>query len=167
MSISNLLFIVLAIAILSLVIRLLTRPIRPREEDRVRDELERQDNELKAKYANGLAAGSSTRQLVRVYSQVDQSLVKSLLDSGGIPSDLLFSNTSGLRIGVGIPGFNDVVFVVLDTDYEAAREIVQDYVASLEEDAQRRKPGTVVRNVAEAALGSDFVNPSSRRPELF
>jgi hypothetical protein len=163
-SISNLVFLVLAIAVVSLVIRLLTRPARPREEDPVRDVLERQDRELKAKYANGLAAGSTARRLVRVYSQVDQSLIKSLLDSRGIPSDLLFANTSGLRIGVGIPGFNDVVFVVLDTDYEAAREIVQDYAASLEEGEQ--KPGTVIRNVAEAALGSDFVNPGARHPEL-
>jgi hypothetical protein len=158
------------VAILVVVMRALTS--RKKGDTVDADDLlpEGEDTELREKFHNSLAAGSETRRVARVYSQVDLSLLKSLLDSRHIPNDLLFANANNLRTGVGIPGWNDSVIVVREADYPAAREVAEDYVASLRVGAAgvQDKPrlGTVVRNLAEAAVAMNPVNPGSRLPEI-
>jgi hypothetical protein len=134
------------VAILVVVMRTMTSPKRRQaleSVDRVRDAV---DDGLREKYHNSLAAGSTTRRLARVYSQVDLSLLKSLLDSKGIPNDLLFGNAGNLR-------WNDSLIVVLESDYPAAKEIAEDYIAGL-------------RSGSEAAVAGNPVNPGSRPPEI-
>ena len=166
MSQTVLVWLVVGVAIAAVALRALLRSRPARERDPETAALDKQDFDLKEKYHNSIAAGERTRRLARVYSQVDLSMIKSLLDSKQIPNDLLFGNMNTLRTGVAVPGFNDSIVVVLERDYDAGRAVVEDYLGSLQRDPTSPKATTVLRNIAEVIVSETLVNPGAGRPEL-
>ena len=116
-------------------------------------------------YLRSLSRGIRPRELVRVYSQMDMALIRSILSSARIPSDVLFPLMNTLRTGVAIEGYNDSILRVLNPDYYRARELVQDYL-------RRRKADTWIpmrmrfRNLVECLVAGVVVNPLTPLPEL-
>ncbi len=117
-------------------------------------------------YLRSIRKGLRPRDLVRVYSQMDMSLILSILSFARIPSDVLFPRMNNLRTGVAIEGYNDSIVRVLYPDYPRAKDLVQDYIA------KRKRSGAIPMgtrflNLAEFFVAGIFVNPRLPTPEIF
>ena len=129
-----------------------------------RDEL--REMKLQNQYDRRIRNGEMSRLLARVYSQIDMALILSILSSKNIVAKAEFGITNNMRNGIGIQGYNDIWLVVLNNDYDRAKEIMLDYVS------RRKKingniPGRArLRNVFEGLLFKWAVNPDSRLPEM-
>jgi hypothetical protein len=110
--------------------------------------------------------GEPVRDLVRVYSQMDIALLRSLLSSMGIVTYTLFENTNNIRMGIAIAGYNDTIVQILEKDYKRARIAVEGYIANRRRDGTGVTAGTKIRNVAETLVGGMFANPNLQLPEL-
>jgi hypothetical protein len=121
---------------------------------------------LENKYFRSIARGDFARPLARVYSQMDMALIESIFSSRNIAFQSLFGLTNNLRTGLGIRGYNDMLLVVLNSEYHRAKETMLEYL-----DKRRLVcnvvPGkTRLRNAIETLLFGWAANSSYRLPEL-
>ena len=121
---------------------------------------------LTNRYFRNIRKGDFARPLARVYSQMDMAVIESILAARNIASQRLFSITNNMRTGIGIRGYNDILIVVLNTEYCQAREIMLDYLRGRRSVSTHVRTITRLRNVAEALLFGWAANADYRLPEL-
>ena len=121
---------------------------------------------LTNRYFRSIRKGDFARPLARVYSQMDMAVIESILAARNIASQRLFSITNNMRTGIGICGYNDILLVVLNTEYCQAREIMLDYLRGRRSVSTHVPAITRLRNVAEALLFGWAANADYRLPEL-
>lgn len=110
--------------------------------------------------------GESLRLLARVYSQMDVSLIQSILASIRVIARVEFGITNNMRTGLGIEGYNDIWLFVLQNDYSKSREVMIEYLKCRERICGSINRKTRLRNIAEALLLGWAVNMDYRSPEL-
>ena len=108
------------------------------------------------------ASGRPAVDAIRLYSQEDCSMLRSMLYSCGIMSLARFPNMSSLRPGVGIPGYNDIVITLYEDDLGEAREIVDEYNRRGGGDAPGA--GEKIRNMAEFLVAGWIVGGPKAGP---
>ena len=110
----------------------------------------------------GNAAGRRTVDAIRLYSQEDCAMLRSMLYSCGIMSLVRFPNMNSLRPGAGIPNYNDIIITLYEGDLEEAMEIVEDYNRSGSGDAPTA--GEKIRNMAEFLVAGWIVGGPKSGP---
>jgi hypothetical protein len=121
---------------------------------------------LHNQYDRRVDKGEPSRLLARVYSQMDMALILSILSSRNIVGRTVFGITNNLRNGLGIQGYNDTWLVVLNNDYDRAREIVRDYTRRRKRTSGNVRGKTRLRNAIEALLFRWAVNGDYRLPDM-
>ena len=121
---------------------------------------------LENRFYISLRKGHRARGIVRIYSQIDIVLLKSILSSRGIASLMLNQNMNRLRTGVPIKGLNDTIWFVLDRDYAKAKAIILKYKRQRILTIGRIRANTKIRNIAEAAIAGVLVNSNIGLPEI-
>ena len=106
-------------------------------------------------YLRSIRKGLRPRDLVRVYSQMDMSLILSILSFARIPSDVLFPRMNNLRTGVAIEGYNDSIVRVLYPDYPRAKDPCP-RLHSQEKEKRRDTHGHEVPQSCRVFRGWDF-----------
>jgi hypothetical protein len=104
--------------------------------------------------------GKRVVDAVIVHSPADLSILRSLLYSGEIENYVRNDHVSALLPGVGIDGLTNMVISIFEDDYEAACELVNEYL-----DGKRRRreegdgrAGDRIRNVGEFIVAGRFVS---------
>ncbi|QEK03565.1 DUF2007 domain-containing protein [Treponema phagedenis] len=108
------------------------------EEERLKNLVEMEDE-----YYRKTAAGEQTLPFVKLFYQQDCMIVKSILQSEGIPYHVKQEHLSSVLIGQGVAGQNDTYFYILRKDYEGALKIINDFIAQKEKSFH--KPKTISR----------------------
>ena len=108
------------------------------------------------------AGGRPTTDAIRLYSQEDCALLRSMLYSCGIMSLVRYPNMNSLRPGAGIPGYNDIVITLYEDDLGEAGEIVDEYNRRGAGDAPTA--GEKIRNVAEFLVAGWIVGGAAAGP---
>jgi len=124
-------------------------------EDAVRDI--DMDGEFLAK-----AEGRRMVDAIRLYSQEDCAMLRSMLYSCGIMSLVRFANMNSLRPGAGIPSYNDIVLTLYEDDLGEAREIVDEY--NLRGVGEAPTAGEKIRNMAEFLVAGWIVGGPKAGP---
>jgi hypothetical protein len=166
MQLSTVIPLVALVVVVGFIVWLLSRPRKASSTDKEVDSIDQDRARLMDTFYDATANGESIRNVARIYSQTDIAAIESLLASEGIAMMQMNSNMNVLRTGVPIQGLNDCVFVVLRRDYEKARAILQDYISDMREKEQVSGAGTIIRNIAETAIGGVLVNSGVGRPEI-
>lgn len=109
------------------------------------------------------AAQRSNRRVVDaviVHAPADLALLRSLLYSSGIENYVRNDHVSALLPGVGINGLTSMVISVFEDDYEAAAEIVTEFLNEKKSgrEGSASRTGTKIRNVGEFVVTGRFVS---------
>lgn len=110
----------------------------------------------------GKAAGRRAIDAIRLYSQEDCAMLRSLLYSCGIQSLVRFANMNSLRPGAGVPNYNDIVITLYEGDLEEAQEIVEAYNRAGA--GEGPTAGEKIRNMAEFLVAGWIVGGSKAGP---
>ena len=128
--------------------------------------LEMKQQILDTRYFRNIQRGDFARPLARVYSQMDMALIESIFSARNIASQKLFAITNNMRTGLGICGYNDIWLVVLNTEYQRARETMLNYIRVRKKVCKKIPEITMLRNVVEGLLFRWAANADYRIPEL-
>jgi hypothetical protein len=166
MQLSTALPFVALVIVVGFVVWLLSRPKKAASTDVEVEAIDRKRAKLMDSFYEATSNGEPVRNVARIYSQTDIAAIASMLSSEGIAIVQLNPNMNVLRTGVPIQGLNDSVFVVLERDYAKAKGILQDYILDMSTRENTSSAGTIIRNVAETAIGGVMVNSDVGRPEI-
>ena len=75
--------------------------------------------------------GENIIPFVRIYAPKDKIILRSILDSEGIPTYVASEHTNNLLPGVRIQGHSDIIIYIIANDQNHARDIVKDYIRNL------------------------------------
>ena len=104
--------------------------------------------DLNEKFFNN-AEGRSPIPFVRTYAPKDKMLIRSILDSEGIPTYVGSEHINNILPGVRIQGHADSVIYIFRDDRWRALPVVEDYIRDLVESAN---PGLNARAIDFAAV---------------
>jgi hypothetical protein len=166
MSIKFILLFSAGVIIVGLLLRRLSARKQKKEKDINISILDEGEKNLDDDFYRAIQNGDEAKKLARVFSQMDLSILRSILMSKNIATQVLYQNLNNLRTGVYIEGFNDTVLVVLKSDYSSAKQILLDYIETRKKISGEVKLKAKIRNVVEMSLTGLFMNPNARLPEL-
>jgi hypothetical protein len=144
---------------------LVTKSKRSRKLDRV-PPMDMKQRVLENKYFRSISRGDFARPLARVYSQMDMALIESVFSRRNIAFQSLFGLTNNVRTGLGIRGYNDMLLVVLNSEYYRAKETMLEYLGKRQLIWNVIPRKTRLRNAIEVLLFGWAANSSYRLPEL-
>ncbi|QQO10858.1 DUF2007 domain-containing protein [Breznakiella homolactica] len=108
---------------------------------------------METRFYEEVRSGKNTAPIARAYSRFDSMFIKSMLQSESIPFHVEYEHMSGLRSGVKIENYNQMVVSVLDEDYDDAILVIEEYISNKKKDP---KPSRT-RNVFEGVLFGWYV----------
>lgn len=115
--------------------------------------------EMEARFYREAARGKKVLRFLHIYSQFDVMLIKSLLQSEGIPFHTEFEHMNKVRPGLAIRNYNQITVTILDEDYRDALELIRTYRKSGHEEGR----ASAFRYMAELLVGNWCV-PAAGNP---
>ena len=101
------------------------------------------------------------KDLYKPNNNVELSLIKSIFDSEGIHYYVLNDNFGSLHIGPQIDLFNAQIIRVNETDYDKAKELLNDFLIKVQEDTgnetQKYSLWDKARMIIETVLFTWFI----------
>lgn len=96
--------------------------------------------------------GQEVIPFVRLFSQSDKLMIRSLLSSENISTYITNENTNNLFPGRMVQGYTDTVIYIFKEDRERARSIIEDYILNLIENIYPEIKTKAIDLVAAMAL---------------
>lgn len=98
------------------------------------------------------AQGKIPIPFIRIYSNQDKMIIRSLLDSAGIRNYQGMHHFGDLLPGVRVQGYTDTILYIYESDREEAEELVIDYIRNQVENLTGRQVSTKQALVDAIAL---------------